>query len=234
MRIAICEDEPAHTHQLSKIIDNWTKFAKTEAHVTTFANAESFIISWDEADFDMVILDIQMGQMTGLELAECIRKEDSEVIILFVTSHSQHALHGFKVNAMNYLVKPISDSDIIPYLDKAFEQYRAKTRAALIVPHNGALVKLTANMINCISMSSHDAIVKTKSGEYSVRKTAEELLDILPSYFIQCHRSHIVNMHEVECLFKNKLLLHDKTQLPVSRGKSQAVHDMFMRLGSGG
>jgi len=197
----------------------------------SFPNAESFILVWEDIAFDLVILDIYMGGLSGLELAELIRKKDPDIMIIFATSYAQHAIEGYSVNASQYLLKPISSLNLTPILDKAFKKYNEAIRPDLLVQNGGALIKLKPQRIHHITIASHEAKIYTDSEIFTNKKTISELITILPHYFALCHRSHIVNMLKVECLLRNKLVLYDGTELPVSRGHAQEISDLFIKLG---
>lgn len=188
---------------------------------------------WPELAYDLIFLDIHMQGMTGIELAERIRETDKNMMIVFVTSFSQYAIKGYDVDALHYLIKPLSASKLIPILDKAHTIWHSRQYATILVLTETGQTKLQLDSIYCISMLSHKANIQTESDTYGQRKTAEELSAMLPEYFIRCHRSFIVNLNKVDCVYKESLLLSNGKSLPVSRNNSKAVRDAFIRLNSG-
>jgi len=233
MRFAICEDDPTMQQQLADAIADWAKSRIIQADVLCYPSAETFIIAWPELSFDLAFLDIQMQNMTGIDLAEYIRKTDQNMMIVFVTSHSQYVFDGYNVNALNYLVKPLSHAKLLPILDKALMIWRSQKDAVILVSNGNGQQKLPFDDIYYISMFSHIASIQTEKDVYELRKTAQELSDMLPGYFVRCHRSYIVNLFKVKCMYKEFLLLSNGRTLPISRNKSKEVNDAFIRLHMG-
>jgi len=230
MRFAICEDDPNMQQRLSDAITDWATSRKVKIDILCYPSAEAFLMAWPDISFDLVFLDIQMKSMTGIDLAECIRRTDKNMMIVFVTSFKQYILKGYDVNALHYLIKPLSQSKLLPILDKAYTIWHSRRNAVILVSNGNGQMKLPFDDIYCISMLSHTANIQTDSETYELRKTAEELSTLLPSYFIRCHRSYIVNLFKVDCVYKNSLLLSNEKSLPVSRNNSKPVNDAFVKL----
>jgi DNA-binding LytR/AlgR family response regulator len=230
MRFAICEDDIDMQLRLSDAIIDWAKSKRIQVDVLRYASAEAFMMIWPDLSFDIIFMDIKMRGMSGIELAEYIRKTDKNMLIVFVTSFSQYVLKGYDVNALHYLIKPLSRAKLLPILDKAYTIWDSRQNAVLLVSNGSGLVKLPMNDIYYISMLSHIAKIITEYNTYDMRKTAEELSDTLPWYFVRCHRSHLVNLFKVDCVYKGSLLLSSGKRLSISRNNSKMVNDAFVRL----
>jgi DNA-binding LytR/AlgR family response regulator len=230
LRIAICEDDQGMQNRLVDAINDWASSRKVQTDILCYPNAEAFIMAWPDVAFDLAFLDIQMKRMTGIELAEFIRKSDRNMLIVFVTSFSQYVLKGYDVNALHYLIKPLSPAKLLPILDKALTIWRARHNAAFVVSDKDGQVKLLYDDIYYIAMLSHIAQIHTESNVYEIRKTAEEMSNILPSFFFRCHRSYIVNLLKVDCVYKASVLLSNKESIPISRANAKQVGDAFVRL----
>jgi DNA-binding LytR/AlgR family response regulator len=230
MRIAICEDEPKMQSRLEGAIKDWAEVRKINVDILCYPNAEAFLMAWPEVLFDLSFLDVQMKGMTGIELAEYIRKTDEHMLIVFVTSFSQYVLKGFDVNALHYLIKPVSAAKLLPVLDKAQMIWKSRQDAFIVVSNGSGQLKLPYSDIIYISMSSHTATIHTANNSFEIRKTAEELEELLPSYFTRCHRSYIVNLFKIDCVYKDYALLSDGSKVNLSRNNSKQVSDAFVRL----
>jgi DNA-binding LytR/AlgR family response regulator len=99
----ICDDEPSMQQCLAEAITDWAKARRVQIDILSYPSGEAFLMAWPDISFDLVFLDIKMKDMTGVELAENIRKNDKNILIVFVTSFSQYALKGYDVNALHYL-----------------------------------------------------------------------------------------------------------------------------------
>ena len=230
MRFVICEDDLNVQQRLSTEIEDWANSRKIHIDILFYASAEAFIIAWPNIVFDIIFLDIKMNCVSGIELAEYIRKNDRNVMIVFLTSFQQYVLKGYDVNALHYLIKPLSKAKLLPVLDKAYTIWASRHNDVLIVSTRNGKMKLPFDEILYISMSSHIANIYTENNQYELRKTAAELNNMLPKYFVYCHRSHFVNLFKTDCVYNNSLLLTNGKLLPISRKNSKIVKDSFIRL----
>ena len=230
MLVAICEDNGEMQARLKETIEDWAQARRTGVDIFSYPSAEAFLAAWPEISFDLAFLDIEMKHMTGFELAELIRKNDSNMSIVFLTSHSQYVLKGYDVNALHYLIKPLSTAKLLPVLDKAQMIYRSLIESFIIIPSGAGQLKLKHSEILYISISAHTATVHARENRYEIRSTMDNLTENLPDYFVRCYRSIIVNLFSVDCVYKNTLLLSNNETLPLSRSNSKDVNNAFMRL----
>ena len=230
MRIAICEDHDTEQARLVSAVKDWALARKTQVDILCYSNAESFIVTWSDVAFDLAFLDIQMKNMNGIQLAEYIRKTDRNMLIVFVTSFSQYSLRGYDVDALHYLIKPLSSAKLIPILDKAYMIWRSRKKDTLLVSNDAGQVKLPFGNIYYIAMIAHYAEIYTFNEMFSLRKTAIELEELLPNHFMRCHRSYIVNLLKADYMYKDSIMLSNGTKLPISRKNSKLVNDAFIRL----
>lgn len=230
MRIVICEDNNEEQECLASAIKKWSDVRKINVDLLRYGNAEDFQFVWPDMVVDIIFLDIELKRMTGIQLAEKIRKIDKNVLIVFVTGFTQHILKGYDVDALNYLIKPLSSDKLNSVLDKAYGIWCAREKDAIIVKNDDGLIKLFYGNLYYIKMNSHTAELHTESETFKIRKTTKELREILPSYFVRCSRSYMVNLIKVDCIYENSLLLSTGEKLPISRNNAKYVRDVFVRL----
>ena len=230
MRIAICEDAQAAMERLSDAVKDWAAARNISVDIMRYESAEAFVLAWPDITFDILFLDIQMKKMSGIELAEFIRKSDKNMLIVFVTSFEQYSLKGYDFNALHFLVKPLSPTKLIPILDKAYTVWRSREKDAFVIQDGNALIKLPFCDIIYISMFSHTAELITTDKTYKLRKTAAELEQMLPSHFVRCHRSYIINLLKTDRVYKDSVLLSNGARPPISRNNSKNINDAFVRL----
>lgn len=230
LRVAICEDNNTEQVRLADAIRDWANARKEQVDILCYSNAESFIVAWPDISFDLAFLDIQMKNMTGIQLAEHIRQTDKNMLIVFVTSFSQYVLKGYDVDALHYLIKPLSPAKLIPIMDKARVIWRSNQKDVLLVSNGSGQIKLHFGSIFYISMLSHTAEIHTDSEVFELRKTAAELDKLLPFQFMRCHRSYIVNLLKADCVYKDSIILSNGIKLPISRNNSKQINDAFVRI----
>ena len=110
-KIAICDDNPTDIEYVSSIVNTWALAQNHLVKIQTFPSAEAFLFQYaEEKDYDILLLDIEMGEMNGVELAKQIRKSKKPVQIIFITGFPDFMAEGYDVSALHYLMKPISSN----------------------------------------------------------------------------------------------------------------------------
>jgi len=223
INIAICDDNPAESKYLSTLVNKWAVMRKAAANIINFQSAEGFLFSYDDNKaVDILLLDIQMGGMDGVTLAKTIRAQNKEVVIIFVTGYMEYIADGYDVEALHYLMKPVSDEKLEAILDRAVVKL-AKNERALYITHAGEGVRIPLYEIRYLEVLRNYVTVHA-NGEYLVKKTLSELEKGLDESFFRIGRSHIVNLRYVRKCVKDGLHLADGVVLPLPRGAHAALN----------
>ena len=231
MKIAICEDQAVQVNLLNNKIKKWANDYDIEVTINNFTTAESFLFEWEDYDkYDIIFLDIKLGKISGVELSNIIREKNKNVDIVFVTGFFKYALHGYKVGALQYLMKPIKISDLYFCLNKTQERISNKNdKYMMILETPKKYIKLNCNEIHYCIMISPYIDIHTSSEKITVRKKISELEREIPSkYFIRCHRSYIVNLKYVKSITKDSVVLESGIRIPISRGRYKDINDTFI------
>ncbi len=230
MRVVICEDNNDEQKCLVSAINEWADTKQIKVNLLCYNCAEEFLFVWPDIVADILFLDIKMKEMSGIKLAEKIRENDKNILIVFTSNFQQYSLKGYEVDALHFLVKPLSSVKLTAVLDKAYDIWYSREKDVVLVTNEFGQFKLFCRNIYYIKMDSHIAELHTENEIYEVRKTTEGLMKLLPSYFIRCHRSYIVNLLKVDCVYNNSLLLSTGEKLPISRKNAKDVNDTFVGL----
>ena len=167
---------------------------------------------------------------SGIELSNIIREKNNKVDIVFVTGFFKYALHGYRVGALQYLMKPINISDLYFCLDKTLERINNRDETStLILETTKKTIKLDYNEIYYCIMFSPYIDIHTNSEKITLREKISEMENKLPKeYFIRCHRSYIVNVKHIKSIMKNYVLMENGEKIPISRGKYKEINDAFI------
>ncbi len=142
IRIALCDDEEEQLQNLSGLLSKWAGHSGLSLDMRTFPSAEAFLFAYEEdSAYDILILDIEMKDISGMDLARRIRKEDKRVEILFITSHFEFISEGYEVDALHYLTKPVSEKKLYAVLTKALDRLSTEP-PSLIINCQGETIKL--------------------------------------------------------------------------------------------
>lgn len=207
MKIAICEDEVVQLNYISSLINAWKIARKTEIKVDSYSSAENFLFA-EISDYDLLILDVQMGEMDGISLAKEIRKTNQIVKIIFITAILDFISEGYEVDALHYLLKPVGEEKLFALLDKA----------NITLPEEFILIeqrKLNLKEIFYIESIGHKVKMKLECEELLVNKKFSDLL--IETKLFLCHRSFAVNISHIKNITKTDIILDNNEKIPVSR-----------------
>lgn len=230
INIAICDDEKVQVELLEKYVKSWAEKNNVIANIEAFYSGEAFEFSWSmDKKYDILLLDIEMAELNGVELAKKIRKEDDLLNIIFITAIPDYIGEGYNVDAINYLLKPISEIRLYECLDKAMEKM-PKEEKAILIDVEGEIVRIKQDNIIYIEAFSHYIDVNTIDEKYSTRKNIgvieRELEEIS---FIRCHRSYIVGLRHIKKIGKTNIELDNGDIIPVSRREYSNTNKAFIR-----
>ena len=128
-KVAICDDSDADRRYIMNMVRSWAWAAGDEVHIEDIPSAESFLFRYaEESDYDILLLDIEMGAMDGVTMAKELRKSNDTVQIIFITGYSDYISEGYEVAALHYLMKPVNEEKLCLVLDRAAEKLAKNER----------------------------------------------------------------------------------------------------------
>lgn len=145
MRIAYCEDERAQAVLTEEMIENWSEGRGQECSVDIFSSAEQFLFELGEetlVPYDLILLDISMAGMDGFTLARQIRKTDTNIRIVFLTSDPSHVFDGYEIEAWRYLMKPLSEAKLYEMLDTLVTELADREEPYVLLEVAGESIKV--------------------------------------------------------------------------------------------
>lgn len=230
MRIAICEDNREHAEILQGMVKRWAAQENIEVDIGYYQSAEQFLFMMkDEAHYDLAFLDIQMGKMSGLQLARRIRKEDKTIFLIFTTGLKDYAVKGYEVSAFRYLVKPLQQKEVDDALTKANIMLEQGKKEAVIVSSNFQARRIYKNDIWYVEVDDHYIVIHTKKEVIRFKGKMKEFEQHFPEpQFCKCHRSYIVNLHFVTKISKDGVLFENGEVLPISRARWADLNRCYM------
>lgn len=236
LRIAYCEDESVQLIFMKQLIEEWEKKSGILCSYSSYESGKAFLFENGESyPFDLLILDIDMEGMDGMELSRKVRESDSKIPIVFLTNRREYVFEGYEVNAFRYLLKPIDFSKISMILDEISKQYLAETYY-LIEKQEGETIKIDLEDIYYIEANGHYLNVYLRSKEYRLKKSLQELADTIrinigsleQAGFIYTHRSYLVHLKYIDKVQKTECVMDNKKNIPVSRNAYKSVNEAFI------
>ena len=230
MRIAIVDDiKEERTLLLNRLEKQFTSaFVHTEFF--EYENGESFLATAKENPFDIVFLDIYMNGMNGIQTATQLRSLDQNCLLIFTTTSTDHALEGFRVRAMHYLVKPYTENDI-QILTKELLKRLPNSDKYMTIKVNGSDIRLFFKDIIFAEHYAHQMHIKTSTGKTLITRqtfgtfTATLLED---NRFFICNRGIIINMEYASDFDGVSFITTDGERVNVSRNLLKSARQTFM------
>lgn len=220
IRIAIVDDEPTSVEELKNYLIQYQKERKEEISITTFSDGDEIVENY-KAEYDMILLDIEMRFMDGMTAANIIRESDPEVIIIFITNMAQYAINGYTVNATDYVLKPVSYFSFSQRLDKAIGRINHKVKKFIAIGIKGGTVKLYISDICYIESQGHRLIFHTMTEEYVTFATMKEIEEKLGEMdFFRCNKGCLINLAFVDSVQDGCVIINGE-RLVISRARKK-------------
>lgn len=228
-KIAICDDLESDRDYLKDLLNKWANDYSHLLNVYTFSSAESFLFHYEETkDYDILLLDIEMGLMDGVSMAKKIRQDNDVVQIIFITGYSDYIAEGYEVNALHYLMKPVKEEKFFSVLERAIEKI-SKNDVVLNMDSVNGMVRVPIYQIrfaevfgNYVTIHANDEVV--------VKMTLNEIEKLLDERFYRVGRSVIVNLNEVSRVTKIEIKLLDGTSIHLPRGAYDGVNRAIINM----
>ncbi|WP_303017148.1 LytR/AlgR family response regulator transcription factor [Holdemania massiliensis] len=220
MNIAYCEDEKIQKEILEELLCRWGK-----VNLVWYESAEQMLFECDgRYPFDLIILDIQMRNQNGMELARQIRRDDPQVPLLFLTATKEYVFEGYEVNALRYLIKPIQPSQLFAILG----EIQASTKRSILLNGN----RIDLNALVYVEAEAHYCHLVFEDHRQKEKIGIRELKTMLDDSFVMIHRSYLVNIAKVDQIRREELSAGSFT-LPVARSQLKTVSEAFIEYNKG-
>lgn len=226
--IAVCDDEPAAASYIAQLVRSWAADSEHTIGLETFPSAEAFLFQYTEKkSYDILLLDIEMGGMNGVDLAKQIRSGNREIQIVFITGYMDYISDGYDVEALHYLVKPVEGAKLAAVLDRAAEKLK-KNERTLLLEAKGETVRIPLYEISWLEVRQNYVTIHAAE-EYTVKRTLSDLEKELDESFFRAGRSYIVNLKYIRRITKAEVILKTGDSFPLPRGMYDPLNRAVIR-----
>ena len=199
-RIAIVEDEAAVREQLAGYVQRYTRQYGTQFEVTMFTDGVEILEDYRPV-YDIIFLDVEMQHLDGMETARRIRELDSDVLLIFITNMAQYAIRGYAVDALDYVLKPVSYFAFSQRLNRAISRMKKREQKVITVNIKGGAVRINIANIYYIESQGHNLVLHTILGDYESAGTMKEVEEKLQGLnFCRGNKGYLINLQHVEGL----------------------------------
>lgn len=230
MRIAICDDDSRELARISSLIDKYRKEKAVALSYQTYQSATELVSVINSKNYDILLLDIMMPGISGIDAAHEIRAFDAQVKIVFLTSSPEFALESYAVKAYDYMLKPTSPDKLFPILDAIIAEEQRPLEGMTVKTQTGIarilFAKLAFVEVKNKKLHFHMADGSVREVTASLAAFEDQLLS--RSEFIKVHRAYIVNLWQVSELRPKELVTYAGCTIPISRLLYGKVRETYM------
>ena len=219
LEIAIVEDEENYRNVLCEYLKKYEQETGQEIHMSVFTGGDEIVENYT-AKYDIILMDIEMQFMNGMDAARKIREVDKAVIIIFITNMAQYAIQGYEVDALDYILKPISYFAFSQRIQRAVGRMKKREERYINIVSKNGVNKVAVSEISWIESEGHRLIYHAKNQVYestlnSMKEIENELKDCS---FFRCNKGYLVNLAHVKAIRDGWAILTNG-QVMISRAK---------------
>ena len=229
MKIAIADDLETDRNVIKDMVLDFFGRLQIKADITTYESAEALLNDFKPHSFDLILLDIYMGTLNGIDAASVIYKEDKDCRIIFITTANCFAAESYEVKAAYYMIKPITREKLNEVLSIYLKE-KIDAEKKLPVISNRASVNVSYSNILYVDVIKRNVkihlaerLVDADRGFYNV---VNPLLD--DRRFIECYKGVVVNMEHIRNQIDDDFILDNGEKVPISKRKKKDIIRLFM------
>ena len=216
IQIAVIDDDPEERRKERELLEKFAGQEQLLIRIEEYSSGRSFLARYN-GEVDIILLDIEMPGMDGMETAKAIRETDPSVLLIFVTNLAQYALFGYEVEALDFMVKPVDYASFALKMKRAVSRPTKRAEEWIPVRQERETRQVPVSHIRYLEVSGHYVCYHTTEGnltEYITMKEAEKKIN--RSYFVRCNQSYLVNLRFITAVTKDTVFVGEE-ELAFSR-----------------
>lgn len=218
IKIAIVEDEVLYADQLQEYLKKYEEEYRETFEISVFQDGDQIVHHY-KAEYDVILMDVEMRFMDGMSAAMEIRKMDTEVVIIFITNMPQYAVRGYEVDALDYVLKPITYFAFAQRLNRAIERIKKRTKRVISVNIKGSQIRMPIESVYYIESQGHTLIFHGVNGEVEAPGTMKEIQEKLrDEHFFRGNKGYLINLAHVDRVVEGCAVVAGE-ELVLSRGR---------------
>lgn len=228
-KMAICDDSQIDRQYVMNMVQKWASLNSHLVHIDSYSTAESFLFSYEQnKDYDILLLDIEMGAMDGVSMAKQLRKDNDTVQIIFITGYSDYIAEGYEVAALHYLMKPVKEDKLFMVLDRAIDKL-AKNEKVLNIESGGEMLRIPIYQIRYVDVHGNYITIHYTS-DSTFKMSLHELERNLDERFYRAGRSVIINLAYINRVTRSEIKLKDGTIIALPRGAYEGINRAIINM----
>lgn len=232
MKLAIVDDNELEQEMVFDTLKLYAKDKQAFLDIQTFTNGESFLNHYVSGDFDLIFMDIFLNGQNGIDIVRKVRQIDSKVLIVFLTSSSEHIFEAAPFHFFDYILKPFKCEHIYHVLDDAFKMLAGHTESEpeLSFQYRSFDVHFPLSKIQYIYSSNHEVVIHTTNGNQTFRLPFYSVTQTLDDpRFLQCNRGIMLNMDYIKSMESDYFEMSDSKCFPIKTKGRKQIRDQYLK-----
>lgn len=234
INVAIVDDEKKERQLLTSYVEQYFSNDKRKFKISLFDRAETLLFNY-KPNFDIIFMDIELPGMDGMETSKKLRKLDPVVTLIFVTNMAQFAVKGYEVNAMDFVVKPVSYYDFSLKMKRAEAAINSRKGADIVVAEGYKISRISSKDLYYIEVIGHYLYYHLQDNVLrGYGKISELETQLAPKAFMRCNNCYLINPHYIESVEGFSVKMKNGDELLISRARKKTfMKELTEWLGEG-
>ena len=216
IQIGVCDDEENFRSKIKEVLHSILRSSSIEYRFYEFSSGEELLANYPER-LDILIMDIQMKKLNGMDTTREIRVFDQRVEIIFMTSLLDFIQEGYEVKAYRYILKPINENKVLKHILPCINELLQKKSSYLTVNVKNSVHRIEIDSIIYIETQRTNIIIYTSENQYTIRMSLSQIEKSLNGYgFFRCHNSYLIHLKFVESIENHSVILKGQ-EIPISK-----------------
>lgn len=221
IKIAVVEDDQEYIGRISDYIKQFSIENNLEIVIETFGDGMDIVMNYRHR-WDIIFLDIEMPNLDGFSAAKEIRVRDSTVLLIFITNMARYAIRGYEVEALDFILKPVSYEQFYMKMQKAITAAKMREHKHVMLFTKDGVIRVSIDEVLYVEVTNHHLQVVTFQGAYRIFESLNRFEAQLPEgCFSRCSQSYLVNLRQIKKITSTSVIV-DTYELPVSRTRKKA------------
>lgn len=212
LNFIMCDDNQSTLKRMERMLESIFINDNLSGQIVFTTSRPKELLTYTETNlFDVVILDIDLkSDVSGMDLANIIRKRNKKVYIMFTTAHLEYSMVAYKYRTFDFLAKPVTLERLEETVIRLFDDISCSDNNFLRFNKNSGYIN--SNNIYFIQKQGKKAIFKTKGNDFSINSSFSDILEHLPQNFVRCHKSYVVNLNKISHIKSNNTIFFNENE----------------------